>query len=128
MKTIKGTLRSLSVLITALTVLSVGVAHAQNTLQFTGVKATVEKAILLYWASNTNEVYEIDYADQLNGNDDGTTAWMRFYTDYPSHGTNTFIADAGNYDITPEIPHPRLSTARFYRIMLTGTNTSPTNP
>jgi hypothetical protein len=60
-----------------------GVANAQNALQFTGVKATVENAILLYWASNTNEVYEIDYADQLNTNYDGTTTWMPLYTDYP---------------------------------------------
>jgi hypothetical protein len=47
---------------------------------------------------------------------------------YPSHGTNTFVSDAGNYDIAPEIPHPSLSPMRFYRISLVGTNTSPTNP
>ncbi len=74
---------------------------AQNTLQFTGVSVTSEKAIQLHWASNTNEVYEIDEADQLAGNPDGTTAWNQLYNDYPSHGTNTFIADNGNYDVTP---------------------------
>jgi hypothetical protein len=114
--------------IAALVALSVGVAHAQNALQFTAVTPTAENAILLYWASNPNEVYEIDYADQLNGNDDGTTAWLPLYTDYPSHGTNTFIADAGNYSITPEIPHPRLSPMRFYRVMLAQANDAATNP
>ena len=71
MKTIitKGTKKSFAVLM-ALAALA-SFANAQNALQFTGVKATVENAIQLYWASNTNEVYEIDYADQLNGNDDG---------------------------------------------------------
>lgn len=114
----------------AMTLASVfaGVAHAQNALQLTAVKPTVEKAILLYWASNTNEVYEIDCADQLNGNDDGTTAWTPLYTDYASHGTNTFIADDGNYDATPAIPHPKSLPMRFYRAVLTGTNDSFTNP
>lgn len=102
--------------------------HAQNTLRFTGVKATSEKAIQLFWASNTNDVYEVDYADQLAGNDDGSTAWNKLYDEYPSHGTNTFIADAGNYEISPEISHPKQSPMRFYRIMLAEGNTIATNP
>ena len=101
---------------------------AQNNLQFTGVNATPEKAIQLHWASNTNEVYEIDYANALATNADGSTAWFKLYDDYPSHGTNTFIADAGNYDVTPEIPHPDLSPMRFYRVQLVENNSSPTNP
>ena len=40
------------------------VCHAQTNLNFTQVKATVEGAIQLYWNSTTNEVYEVDYADQ----------------------------------------------------------------
>jgi hypothetical protein len=47
-------------------------AHGQNILQFTGVKATSENAILLSWASNSNEVYEIDYADSLIDTNTGT--------------------------------------------------------
>jgi len=101
------------VIITALAVSGAILANGQNTFQFTGVKATVESAIQLYWASNPNEVYEVDYADQLAGNADGTTAWLPLITEYPSHGTNTFIADAGNYDITPAIPHPKLAPMRF---------------
>lgn len=101
---------------------------APNTLQFTGVSATSEKAIQLHWASNSNEVYEIDEADALAGNPDGTTAWNQLYLDYPSHGTNTFIADCGNYDLSPEIPHPKLSPVRFYRVMLVEANTSASNP
>lgn len=107
---------------------SIGQGLCQNALQFTSVRATAEKAIQLYWASNTNEVYEVDYADQLAGNGDGSTAWNKLYEDYPSHGTNTFIADAGNYDITPQIPHPKLSPMRFYRIMLVEGNGIATNP
>jgi hypothetical protein len=82
----------------------------------------------LYWATNPNEVYEVDYADQLAGNPDGTTSWQALYTDYGSHGTNTFIADAGNYDLDPAILHPKNSPMRFYRVVFTGTNTSPSNP
>jgi hypothetical protein len=127
MKTIRRVFQTLA-LITALAVLLCSVTHAQNAIQFTAARATVENAILLYWASNTNEVYEIDYADQLAGNPDGTTAWQTLYTDYGSHGTNTFIADAGNYDNDPAIPHPKNSPMRFYRLVSTGTNTSPSNP
>jgi len=114
--------------ITVFAIFSVGLANAQNTLQFTSVNATSENAIQLHWASNTNEVYEIDYADQLAGNDDGSTAWNILYDDYPSHGTNTFIADSGNYNNTPTIPHPKLSPMRFYRVMLVQANDSPSNP
>lgn len=100
----------------------------QTNLNFNNVTATSEGAIRLSWNSTTNEVYEIDYADALNTNADGTTAWLPLYTDYPSHGTNTFIADAGNYDLSPEILHPKLSPMRFYRVALIETNTSATNP
>jgi hypothetical protein len=127
MSTIKGAFRSFAVF-TTLAASLLSVAYAQNALQFTGVKATVENAILLYWASNTNEVYEIDYADQLAGNPDGTTVWTPLYTEYPSHGTNSFVADCGNYDMAPNIPHPKNSPMRFYRAVYSGTNTSPSNP
>src|ERR1035437_3317174 len=127
MSTIKGAFRSFAVF-TTLAASLLSVAYAQNALQFTGVKATVENAILLYWASNTNEVYEIDYADQLAGNPDGTTVWTPLYTEYPSHGTNSFVADCGNYDMAPNLPHPKNSPMRFYRAVYSGTNTSPSNP
>ena len=101
---------------------------AQNTLQFTGVSATSEKAIQLHWASNTNELYEIDYATSLIDTNTGATTWIKLYDNYPSQGTNTFIADSGNYDYVPEILHPINDSMRFYRVVMTGTTTSPTNP
>jgi hypothetical protein len=122
MKKIKQTLIGLSLL-----AVFVGRGFCQNALQFTGVNATPEKAMQLHWASNTNEVYEIDYADQLAGNDDGSTAWFPLYQDYPSHGTNTFWLDTGNYNLDPAIQHPKNSPMRFYRIALQGTNTG-SNP
>jgi Family of unknown function (DUF6345)/FlgD Ig-like domain/Bacterial Ig domain len=101
---------------------------AQTNLQFTSVNATPERAIQLHWQSNSNEIYEIDYADALIDTNTGSITWNKLYDDYTSQGTNTFVADAGNYDLVPEIPHPKLSPMRFYRVILTGTNSSPTNP
>ena len=112
----------------AIFIASIRLGFCQNALQFTSANVTPEHAVQLHWASNSNEVYEIDYADGLATNDDGSTTWTKLYDDYPSHGTNTFIADAGNYDATPEIPHPKLSPMRFYRVALIQTNDSPTNP
>ncbi len=100
----------------------------QNTLKFTSVNATPEKAIQLHWASNTNEVYEIDETDALNTNADGTTAWNMLYNDYPSQGTNTFWLDTGDYNSVPGIPHPKYEPMRFYRVVMTGTNTGGDNP
>jgi hypothetical protein len=112
----------------ALGFLTIQPTFGQNALKFTGVKATPEKAIQLYWASNTNELYEIDYASQLAGNSDGTTAWNKLYDDCPSQGANTFYLDTGNYDdSSPSILHPKNSPMRFYRIVKTGANTG-SNP
>ena len=108
--------------------ISTTTCFCQNALLFTSVNATPEKAIQLHWASNTNEVYEIDYADTLIDTNTGSTTWTTLYTEYPSQGTNTFIADCGNFDTTPEIVHPKNSPMRFYRVVLTEANTSPSNP
>lgn len=99
-----------------------------NNLDFNSVSATVEGAIHLSWNSTSNEVYEIDYADSLIDTNTGTITWIPLYTDYPSHGTNTFIADAGNYDLDPMVVHPKNSPMRFYRVVMTGTNDSSSNP
>jgi len=56
-------------------------ARGQNVLQFTGAKATQEGAITLSWASNSNEVYEVDYADSLIDTNTGTITWNTLYTD-----------------------------------------------
>lgn len=110
-------------------VLSLGLLAAQtsfgqNVLQFNGVNVTSEKAIQLHWLSNPNEIYEIDCANQLNGNADGSTAWQTLYEDYPSQGTNTSWLDTGNYFADPVILHPSQMPMRFYRVVLTGTNTT----
>ncbi len=111
---------------------------AQTNLQFTSVNATVEGAIQLHWASTNHELYAIQYANALATNTDGSTAWNTLYDAYPSHGTNTFVGDFGNYDVMPAIPHPKYMPMRFYRIVDKGadndttdnpsiTITSPTN-
>jgi hypothetical protein len=126
----KKTLTNYGILggVLSLGLLTTQTSFGQNALQFTGVSATSEKAIQLHWASNPNEIYEIDEADQLAGNTDGSTAWNLLYEDYPSQGTNTFWLDTGNYFADPIIPHPSQMPMRFYRVVLTGTNTTATVP
>ena len=119
MKEIKHAVLLLGVLF-VLPVLSFG----QTNLQFTGVDATVEQAIILQWASQSNHIYQVQYANALATNADGSTAWQTLYDTYPSQGTNTFIGDFGNYDADPIIPHPKFSPMRFYRILDEATNTA----
>jgi Family of unknown function (DUF6345) len=96
----------------------------QNSLLFTNVNATPEKSIILTWQSNTNEFYEIDYADSLLDTNTGFTTWKLLYDDFPSQGsTNTFWQDDGNFNLTPNVPRPKDSPMRFYRVSLGGTNT-----
>jgi hypothetical protein len=52
-------------------------SFGQANLQFTAVAQTDEQAIRLTWTSTNSEIYEIDEADALAGNADGTTAWTR---------------------------------------------------
>jgi hypothetical protein len=96
--------------------------HAQNALRFTGIRVSPENAIWLNWASNSNEVYEIDYADSLVDTNTGSTTWQTLYNNYPSQGSNTFIGDFGNYDNDTNIVDPKFSSMRFYRIVDEGTN------
>jgi hypothetical protein len=121
---IKGTVKTLAVF-TAIAVLG-SVTYAQNTLQFTSVNTTPEKAVQLHWASNSNEVYEIDYADSLIDTNTGTITWNKLYDNYPSQGSNTFWLDTGNYNAG--VAHPKNSPMRFYRAVMTATNTSASNP
>lgn len=116
MKTKTGILGILIAILT-LGILFTQPVLSQNALQFTSVNATSEGAIQLHWASDSNEVYEIDYANALATNADGTTAWQTLYDDYPSQGTNTFVGDFGNYNLAPAVVHPKNSPMRFYRIV-----------
>ncbi len=101
---------------------------AQTNLQFTAVAVTDEQAIRLTWASTNGELYEIDEADQLNSNADGTTTWNKLYDNYPSQGTNTFWLDTGNYNLAPQIVHPKYMPTRFYRIVDLGADTTSDEP
>jgi len=95
----------------------------QNTLQITSVKANDDGAILLYWDSNPNEVYEVDYADAVADISQGGITWQPLVTDYASHGATTFVADNGNFNTVPGVPHPKSSPMRYYRVVKTGTET-----
>jgi len=102
--------------------------QAQTNLQFTGVSVTDEKATRLAWTSQPGGIYEVDEADSLIDTNTGATTWNVLYEDYPSQGTNTFWLDTGNYLADTTIPHPSQSPMRFYRVVLTGTNTTPIIP
>jgi len=101
---------------------------AQTNIQIIGVAPTIEQAIQLTWTSASNHTYEIDEADALATNADGSTAWNMLYNDYPSQGTNTFWLDTGNYVQAPPIVHPRFSPMRFYRIIDSGLDTTSDEP
>ncbi len=96
--------------------------YGQTNLQFTSIHATVEGAIQPYWASQSNHIYQIQYADSLIDTNTGSTTWNTLYDNYPSHGTNTFILDTGDYLQTPSVVHPKFSPMRFYRILDEGTD------
>jgi len=116
------------ILTIALSASLVSISIAQNTLAFTAIRATDEGAIHLEWASQPNEVYQIQCAGTFNTNTDGTTAWQTLYDRYPSQGTNTFWLDTGNYLDDPIIPHPKYDASRFYRIVDEGADTASDSP
>jgi len=128
MKTITKMLSGGLCSITALAALSTGMASAHNALQFTRVSQTDEQAIVLSWASISNEVYEIDEADALVDTNTGSTTWNKLYDDYPSQGTNTFWLDTGNYNFSPHILRPKDMPMRFYRIVDLGPDTTSDEP
>jgi uncharacterized protein DUF6345/Big-like domain-containing protein len=109
----------------AICTLVTNLAAAQTNLNFNDIKLTGEGAIQLNWNSTSNEVYEIDFANELADTNTGVVAWQPLYVHYPSHGTNTFVGDFGNYNLEANALHPKLSPMRFYRIALEGTNDGP---
>ena len=116
------------ILLIALLLLPFTRANAQSPISITDIRATEEGAIRLHWQSDAKAIYDIQYADTLIDTNSGETTWTTLYTDYPSHGSNTFWLDTGNYFADPEIIHPKYAAARFYRIAFTGTNTAPSDP
>ncbi|HWY30675.1 MAG TPA: hypothetical protein VNX46_07985, partial [Candidatus Acidoferrum sp.] len=112
MKTIKSAAVVLGILIA-----SIGQSFCQTNLRFTGTSVTREGAIHLAWSSVSNEVYEIDEADSVIDANIGNTTWNPLYNNYPSQGTNTFWLDTGNYNLNPQILHPKNMPMRFYRVV-----------
>ena len=116
-------------LVLGFTLAFAGRACCQTNIQLTGVSVTVERNYFqLTWSSVSNEFYEIDEADALATNSDGSTAWNFLYGDYPSQGTNTFWLDTGNYFLTPQILNPKDMPMRFYRVVDLGSDTSSDRP
>jgi hypothetical protein len=101
---------------------------ASGQLQFTSISNTPEGTIQLTWASISHETYEIDEADTLETNAQGTLTWNELYTEYPSQGSNTFWLDTGNYISVPPIPNPKYMTNRFYRVVDLGPDTTSDEP
>jgi len=90
--------------------------------QIIGATANKDRTVTIRWKSESNAVYRIDYASELvNSN----TVWSTLYDRYPSHGTNTFWTDVGDYTQEPPIKRPQDSPMRFYRVTKTETNTAP---
>ncbi len=123
MKIVKSAALLLGILIASLSR-----SFGQTNLQFTAVAPTDEQAIRLTWASISHEVYQIQCANELNTNADGSTAWQLLYNAYPSQGTNTFWLDTGNYNLVPQILHPKYMPMRFYRILDLGPDTTSDEP
>ena len=96
-------------------------SFGQNSLRVIGVSPTDEQAIRLTWVSTNHELYQIQCANALNTNA-GSTAWQTLYDNYPSQGTNTSWLDTGNYNVAPQILHPKYAPMRFYRLMDEGSD------
>jgi hypothetical protein len=79
-----------------------------------------EGAIVISWASESNAVYKIEYASYVS-NSVSTTPWQTLCENYPSHGTNTFWMDSGNYALDPIVKRPKDNPFRFYRVSKTAT-------
>jgi len=124
MKIIKAGI-SVALTIAAVWITGLTQSFGQTNIVFTGVSSTVEQAILLHWTSQSNHIYQIQYANALATNSDGSTAWQVLYDQYPSQGTNTYIGDYGNYYGVPAVPHPKYSPMRYYQILDEGTNAVP---
>jgi hypothetical protein len=123
MKTIKS-----AALLFGILFASLGQSFGQTNLHFTAVSVTDENAIRLAWTSTNSELYQIQFANALATNADGTTAWQTLYDGYPSQGTNTFVGDFGNYNLAPQVTHPKYNAMRFYRILDEGPDSLTDTP
>ncbi len=110
--------------VAVLLLLSPGIITRAPAFQLTGIHATPGGAIQLQWQSQSNAVYRVEFVNTLTTQ----LVWTVYYSNYPSHGTNTFWMDAGNPYALPPIDFPGDRTARFYRVALTGTNSPAPSP
>jgi len=92
-------------------------SNAQS-LQFTHVGVTSGGAVTLHWQSESNAVYNIEYATELSD----SIVWKTLYEDYPAQGTNTYWTDAGDQNTVTILAHPRDGAMRFYRVVQTDTH------
>jgi hypothetical protein len=69
----------MGVVVVSFLVLSVGKSFCQTNLHFIGLNVTPENAIQLHWSSTNGELYQIQYANALATNSDGSTAWQVLY-------------------------------------------------
>ena len=117
----KGVFKSTIPIIAAIAASLASVAYAQDSLQFTGVKATDERAVQLRWQSISNAVYRLEYAPELSSE----IVWDTLVDFFPAQGTNTMFLDTGKYWTEPALPHPKDSSQRFYRLVQVDTNSLP---
>jgi hypothetical protein len=118
-----------SLLLITLVILCAAIpVFGQTNIVFTGIYPTTEQAIQLDWSSVPGEMYQVQYADELATNSDGSTDWQVLYDKYPSQGTNTFIGDFGNYSLSPQVVNPKYSSMRFYRILDEGHDSTADEP
>lgn len=103
--------------ILSLGLLATQVAFGQTNIQFTSIVQTSEGSIQMAWTSTNGELYQIQFANALATNTDGTTAWQTLYDSYPSQGSNTLWLDTGNYNLAPQVVTPKNQPMRFYRIL-----------
>lgn len=86
----------------------------------TSTEAEPDGGILIRWSSEIDKIYRIDYTPVLIE----PVEWYELYTDYPSHGAETFWKDVGNQFAFPPAHHPQDGSMRFYRVVEIGANTA----
>jgi hypothetical protein len=117
-----------AIAVTAMLIAGPTSLFGQTNLQFTGINVTDEGAMHISWSSLSNEVYEINEADALIDTNTGSITWNKLYENYPSQGTNTFWLDTGNYNLSPQILHPKNTPMRFYRVLDVGPDSTSDEP
>lgn len=93
---------------------------SSDTPQIVDIRPSSEDGVLIYWQSETDAIYRVECCPDP---DLGGIPHV-LIEDYPSHGAITYWQDTGDHFSDPEIPHPRETSQRFYRIARTDYNTA----